>query len=193
MAELNEHRTPSESGDTWALRTNDRDPWLRGYLGNGRLAMQLVAGGALASPYGAPLHLMAQLYDRAAEREVEHPAPLPSWSGMHLSFDGQLLRPEDAHGYWQTLDLRRGLAITQHNWTTADGAMIAVESTQVVLRQEPNLAMVTLSITADLPGTLDVSGQFTTSPIDALREVAEEGRDETILFTARTLQRGIPV
>lgn len=186
-------RTMAGPDEGWLLSSNDRDPWLRGYLGNGRLAMQLVAGGALASPHGAPLHLMAQLYDRAAEREVEHPAPLPSWSGLHLSFDGHLLRPDDAHGYQQILDLRRGLAVTRHNWTTADGAMIAVKGTQAVLRQEPNLAMVTLSVAADRPGTLDVSGQFTTSPIDALREVAEEGRDQTILFTARTLQRGIPV
>ena len=186
-------RTMADPDEGWVLNSTDRDPWLRGYLGNGRLAVQLVADGALASPHGAPLHLMAQLYDRADDREVEHPAPLPSWSGLHLSFDGQMLRPDDAHGYQQTLDLRRGVAITNHRWTTAAGAEVTATSTQAVLRQEPNLAIVTLSVAADRPATLDVGGQFTTSPIVALREVAEEGRDETLLFTARTLQRGILV
>src|SRR5690348_13168182 len=55
--------------DTWVLRTHERQPWLRGYLGNGRLAAQVTADGGLAGSHGVPLHLMAELYDRAEGRE----------------------------------------------------------------------------------------------------------------------------
>ncbi|HWE61963.1 MAG TPA: hypothetical protein VHB98_09640, partial [Chloroflexota bacterium] len=90
-----------DAGADWVLPTTSREPWLRGYLGNGRLGVQLVADGGLAGAHGEPLHLMAELYDRAEDREVEHPVPLPGWNSLRLSVDGIPLQPDAASDYSQ--------------------------------------------------------------------------------------------
>ena len=189
-----EQSRPTRSGDedVWLLETDIRSPWLRSYLGNGLLATQLVAEGGIAGPHGAPLHLMAQLYDRAAEREVEHPAPLPGWSGLHLAVGGTLLRSEAATGYRQTLDLRHGLARTEHRWTV-DGVTVETVAEQAVLRQEPNLALIVLHVRAGSPCRITVTGAFAPPAIVALRDQQAEARGGRLELSARTLQRGIPL
>lgn len=181
---------PSTRDDEWVLHTTERLPRLRGYLGNGRLAVQVVAEGALAGAHGAPLHLMAELYDRAAEREVEHPAPLPSWTGLHLSLDGAPLRPDTADGYRQSLDLRRGTVETLHRWGSLG---IEAFTVQAVLRQAPSIALVTLMVGADRPCTLAVTAACTLPAIVALHEPEGSAAEGRLRFAARTLQRDIPI
>lgn len=189
-----EQSRPGTAGDDnlWLLDADTRSPWLRSYLGNGLLAAQLVAEGAIAGPHGAPLHLMAQLYDRAVDREVEHPAPLPGWSGLHLEVDGVLLRSEAAEGYRQTLDLRHGLARTEHRWTI-DGISVEAVTEQATLRQEPNLALIVLTVRAGAPCRLTITAAFAPPPIVALRDQQAGARDGRLYLAARTLERGIPL
>lgn len=135
------------SDNSWLLHTESRLPWLRAYLGNGRLAVQLTAEGGLAGDQGEPLHLMAELYDRAQGAEVEHPVPLPSWSTLRLTVDSEPLNPEAASAYRQDLDLRRGQAQTHFRWVVGD-TEIQVSTLQAVLRHEPNVALIRLTATA---------------------------------------------
>ena len=97
---------PDRSEPDWQLHTADRAPWLRGYLGNGFLAAQLVAEGGLAGDDSAPLHLMSGLYDRGEGDEVERPVPLPAWNMLRLRVSGNPLRPALATDYQQRPDLR---------------------------------------------------------------------------------------
>jgi trehalose/maltose hydrolase-like predicted phosphorylase len=184
-------RTPDEE---WTLRTTDREPWLRGYLGNGRLSMQLVADGGLAGVRRAPLHLMAELYDRAEGHEVEHPVALPDWSGLRLSADGCALDPDGASEYGQTLDLRGALTETRFVWNSGDLRVEAV-TTQVVLRHEPNLALVRLHVRSNRDCRLEVKAALHLSEMPVWRaEGADAGFEGDLAWVgAATRERDIPV
>ncbi|HEY7832739.1 MAG TPA: hypothetical protein VIG30_04135, partial [Ktedonobacterales bacterium] len=172
------------------MHTSDREPWLRGYLGNGLLAAQLVAEGGLAGDAGTPLHLMAGLFDRAEGEEVERPVPLPAWNMLRLSMAGEALHPSLAHDYEQTLDVRRGLAETTHDWAV-DGGFVRVQTTQAVLRHKPHLALIVLSLEAgracevEVQADLDATGPHLRR---AARGCAEPGQ---IWAEARTVERDV--
>jgi trehalose/maltose hydrolase-like predicted phosphorylase len=170
------------------LHTSQRTPPLRAYLGNGLLATQLMADGALAGTHPAPLHLMAGLYDRAAGKEVEHPVPLPAWSTLRLKAGEQILHPHQAQGYTQTLDLRRGVAETQHNWTLSDGGL-QVAVLQAVLRHEPHLDLIQMRLLADHPCVVEVSAPLDAAGGPALRESRVGTHGGYIWTEARTLER----
>ncbi len=178
--------------DPWLLHTTERLPWLRSYLGNGRITAQVVTEGGLAGTQGAPLHLMAELYDRAEGREVEHPVPLPGWSGLRVSFGGQQLEPEQAIAYSQSMDLRRGVAETRQVWQV-DGGRAEVTSLQAVLRHEPNLALIRLTLQAEQAGDWRVVASFSRPDPDALRDLESGTQDRYLWCTAHTRERGIAV
>jgi trehalose/maltose hydrolase-like predicted phosphorylase len=182
------------SDNSWLLHTESRLPWLRAYLGNGRLAVQLTAEGGLAGDQGEPLHLMAELYDRAQGAEVEHPVPLPSWSTLRLTVDSEPLNPEAASAYRQDLDLRRGQAQTHFRWVVGD-TEIQVSTLQAVLRHEPNVALIRLTATATVPCTLHISaGLVPRREMAAYSEVEAGVAEMGVIWSAgSTIERGIPV
>ena len=184
---------PDTAVDTaWRLHTPSRQPWLRAYLGNGNIAAQLVAEGGLAGGERLPLHLMAGLYDRAAGREVEHPASLPGWNYVRLHIGGTPLLPEEASEYGQELHLRDGLAETHHRWQVNSGSVLAV-TVQAVLRHQPSLALIRLTLGATMACEIDVTADLDTSQQPALRAVTAGAESGCAWVEARTLERGIPL
>ncbi len=140
----------------WTICTEQREPWLRGYLGNGLLTTQIAAEGGLASGRGQPLRLAAGLFDRAPSREVEHPVPLPGWRGLTPRVGGRCLAPEEADRYRQDFYLYHGLVETTHTWTLPEGRITAV-TVQAVLRQEERLTLTRLTLTASMMCSVSVA------------------------------------
>ncbi|MGH2388360.1 MAG: glycosyl hydrolase family 65 protein [Chloroflexota bacterium] len=174
----------------WTLSTERREPWLRAYLGNGMLGIQVGTEGGLAGSQGQPLRLAAGLYDRAPGREVEHPVPLPGWRGLSLRVDGRPLAPEHADQYRQDSRLYHGLIETTHTWALPEGHITAV-TVQAVLRQTEHLGLTRLTVTASMTCSVTVSVES-----DPPRELAplEIGTGVTAGYpwmTAQTYERAI--
>jgi trehalose/maltose hydrolase-like predicted phosphorylase len=142
----------------WTLGTDQREPWLRAYLGNGILAAQVGAEGGLAADRGQPLRLAGGLFDRAPGREVEHPVPLPGWRGLSLQVGDRRLAPEAADEYRQIFSLYHGLIETTHTWRLTEGVVTAV-TIQAVLRQEERISLTRLTLSASMICSVSVSAE----------------------------------
>lgn len=182
----------TETTDSWVLSSTNRRPWLRAYLGNGRLAVQVVAEGGLGGSAGMPLHQMAELYDRAPSREVEHPVALPDWTSLRLSLGGEWLDLMTAVAYGQDLDLRSGMSHTRHAWLIG-GLRLDAEVSIAVLRQEPNLAVVRCRLCADRSTTVEVTKSLAAAGLPGLRD-GQAGTDAASIWVeAQTQEYRVPV
>jgi trehalose/maltose hydrolase-like predicted phosphorylase len=174
----------------WTLCTDQREPWLRAYLGNGMLAGQVLAEGGLAGRREQPLRLAAGLFDRAPGREVEHPVPLPGWRGLSIQLGDRQLRPDEADRYRQDLHLYHGLVETTHSWTLPKGSLMAV-TVQAVLRQEERLSLTRLSLTAAMSCTVTVSAEPDPPRPPAPRETGRGVDAGRPWVTAQTYERDL--
>ncbi|HVA88331.1 MAG TPA: glycosyl hydrolase family 65 protein [Chloroflexota bacterium] len=178
----------------WRLSSDRREPWLRAYLGNGLLTTQVVSEGGLASSQSArqPLRLLAGLYDRAPDREVEHPAPVPGWRGLRLTVGTRTLIPEEAGQYRQEMLLYHGVIETTHIWSLPEGAITAV-TVQAVPRQEERLILTRLTLVADMPCTVTVTAEPDLETQPAPRVLSSGVSGARAWIRAQTHERRIEV
>ncbi|MDI3340106.1 MAG: glycosyl hydrolase family 65 protein [Sphaerobacter sp.] len=112
--------------------------------------------GSLDQPTAAsrPLTLVAGLFDTPnAPLAVPALVPAPDWLRLRITLDGQPLEIEGANDlrYARTLDLRRGMLLSDWCQRDAAGRTVRVRSLRFASQVERTLAVQMLQLTVDRP------------------------------------------
>jgi trehalose/maltose hydrolase-like predicted phosphorylase len=138
---------PAPKNDPWKLYSLDPDDKVGTYLGNGFISTRVMSDG-VGSRDGKPLPCyMAGFY------KDEKLVPIPTWSDLRFSVDGQEMKLDKNAPYRQTLDMKSGLLITEGTWRAGrkrmDGRIVLFAS-----RACENLGVVRVEMTPRFSGQL---------------------------------------
>ena len=117
-----------------------------------------------------PRTFVAGLFDTPnADPPVPALVPAPDWLRLRVAIDGAplLLRSGELVRHWRTLDLRRGLLVTEWHQRQADGRLVRLRTLRLVSLAQRALALQVMELFVD-----DVPADVT---LDALLEVGGTG------------------
>jgi trehalose/maltose hydrolase-like predicted phosphorylase len=117
-----------------------------------------------------PRTFVAGLFDTPnADPPVPALVPAPDWLRLRVVIDGAplLLRSGELVRHWRTLDLRRGLLVTEWHQRQADGRLVRLRTLRLVSLAQRSVALQVLDLVVDGPPA-DVA-------LDALLEVGATG------------------
>lgn len=212
----------ASSSDPWALRFHGFVPQAEGVretlctLGNGYWGTRGAAPEVRADAVHYPGSYLAGVYNRVRtdlgshQVEDDHLVNAPNW--LPLGFrveDGDWFQPSDEGllTYDQELDLRRGVLSRTVRFRDAAGRTTRVESERFVSQDDPHLAVLVTTFTAeDWHGAVQVrsaiDGRVTNRNVAEHRlfanghlrpRVAEQLDDETIVLEMETTESGIHI
>ena len=144
--QIKEAQTAAEVPDSFVFATDDFRHYHPVLLGNGYLVLATSWNGT--SPTSSSV---VGLYDHLEEKAYSYQGLVPSWNEVDYWNGSHWLNqlPVDefnATSYRQSLDLRRGILLTQHDWV--DGPRIThVEVESFTARQVAGLGVVRFSFT----------------------------------------------
>ncbi len=150
---------PAPKNDPWKLFSLDPDNAHGTYLGNGYISTR-VMGDGVGSQDGKPLPCFM-----AGHYKDEKLVPIPTWSDLRFSVDGEQMRLDKKAPYRQTLDMKSGLLITEGTWRAGRKRM----SGRIVVfasRACENLGVVRVEMTPRFSGELRTFSPMVSSDTD---------------------------